>query len=63
MRAADPWTTHDQPEIVTLAKKFYDLGFRLYATRGTAAGTIAQLGIEVIKVAGRARTSRRDLST
>ena len=41
--------SHDQPEIVALAKKLYDLGFTLYATEETAA-TIAQLGIEVISV-------------
>ena len=49
--------THDQPEIVSLAKKFYDLGFTLYATEETA-GTIAQLGIEVITVPG-VRESRQ----
>ena len=49
--------THDQPEIVSLAKKFYDLGFTLYATEETA-GTIAQLGIEVVTVPG-VRESRQ----
>ena len=43
--------SHDQPEIVALAKKFYDLGFTIYATEETA-GTIAQLGIKAITVPG-----------
>ncbi len=41
--------THDYQEIISLAKKFYDLHMRLYATTGTAAA-IAQLGIEVVSV-------------
>lgn len=28
--------THDQPEVLSLAKKLYDLKFKLYATRETA---------------------------
>ncbi|MBS1401424.1 MAG: carbamoyl-phosphate synthase large subunit [Oscillospiraceae bacterium] len=39
----------DYQEIISLAKRFYDLGIRLYATSGTAAA-IAQLGIEVAAV-------------
>ncbi len=38
--------THDQREIVGLAKKFEDLGFDIYATPETA-GTVASLGMEV----------------
>lgn len=37
---------HDSFEVVTLAKKFHDLGIEIYATPDTAK-TIAQLGIEV----------------
>ncbi|MDO4573420.1 MAG: carbamoyl-phosphate synthase large subunit, partial [Clostridia bacterium] len=40
---------NDYQEIISLAKRFYDLGIRLYATRGTAAA-IAQLGIAVTAV-------------
>jgi carbamoyl-phosphate synthase large subunit len=40
---------NDYQEIITLAKRFYDLGIRLYATSGTAAA-IAQLGIPVDSV-------------
>ena len=40
---------NDYQEIISLAKRFYDLGIRLYATSGTAAA-IAQLGIEVTAV-------------
>ncbi len=36
----------DYQEIITLSKRFYDLGMRLYATSGTAK-TIAALGIPV----------------
>ena len=39
----------DYQEIISLAKRFYDLGIRLYATSGTAA-TIRQLGIPVTSV-------------
>ena len=39
-------------ESISLAKRFYDLGLRLYATTGTAAA-IAQLGIAVESVADR----------
>ncbi|HQQ88830.1 MAG TPA: carbamoyl-phosphate synthase large subunit, partial [Oscillospiraceae bacterium] len=38
--------THDQLEIVTLAKKLDDLGFRIYATEETA-DSISKLGIDV----------------
>ncbi|MCF0115880.1 MAG: carbamoyl-phosphate synthase large subunit, partial [Erysipelotrichaceae bacterium] len=41
---------NDYEEILSLAKQFYDLGIKLYATTGTAA-TIASLGIEVTPVA------------
>ncbi len=37
---------NDYPEIISLAKRFYDLGFTLYATRGTASA-ISSLGIKV----------------
>lgn len=43
--------THDQREIVSLAKKLDDLGFQLYATDETAQ-SISNLGIEVVRVAG-----------
>ena len=41
---------NDYDEIISLAKRFYDLGTDIYATAGTADG-IAQLGIPVIPVA------------
>lgn len=40
----------DLPELPSLAKKFYDLGFKLYATSGNAA-TIERSGMEVEYVA------------
>ncbi|MBQ4378852.1 MAG: carbamoyl-phosphate synthase large subunit [Treponema sp.] len=40
----------DLPELPALAKKFYDLGFKLYATSGNAA-TIERSGMEVEYVA------------
>ena len=40
---------HDYQEILSLAKRFADLGITLYATSGTA-DAIAQLGIDVISV-------------
>ncbi len=43
--------THDQHEVVSLAKKFYDLGFKLYATSETAE-SIRSLGIGVTEIAG-----------
>ena len=43
--------THDQLEIVSVAKKFADLGCAIYATSETAA-SIAALGIDVTQVAG-----------
>ncbi len=43
--------THDQLEIVSVAKKFADLGCPIYATQETAA-SIAALGIDVKEVAG-----------
>ncbi|MCI8332081.1 MAG: carbamoyl-phosphate synthase large subunit [Clostridiales bacterium] len=42
---------HDYYEIVNLAKKLDDMGFRIYATSGTAH-VISQLGIDVTTVAG-----------
>ena len=42
---------HDYLEILDLAKKFYDLGIRLYATTGTAE-MIRTLDIEVTSVPG-----------
>ena len=41
--------THDYQEILNVAKKFHDIGLRLYATSGTAQA-IASLGIEVTPV-------------
>ena len=41
--------SHDQGEILPLAKKFDDLGFRIYATNETAE-TIRRLGIDVTTV-------------
>ena len=41
--------THDQREIVSLAKKLDDLGFTLFATEETAA-SIASLGIDAVTV-------------
>lgn len=43
--------THDQLEVLTLAKKFNDLHVRLFATPETAR-TIASLGIEVTSIPG-----------
>lgn len=40
---------HDANEIVSIAKKFFDLGMTIYATSGTAA-SISRLGIDVITV-------------
>ncbi|MBQ4313051.1 MAG: diaminopimelate epimerase, partial [Clostridia bacterium] len=45
----------DYQEIISVAKRFYDLGIELYATSGTAAA-IAQLGIEVHSVANAAES-------
>ena len=41
--------TNDYQEILSLARRFYQMGLRLYATTGTAE-TIAALGIEVTAV-------------
>ncbi len=41
--------TNDYPEIISLARRFHDLGMKLYATSGTAAA-IAALGIDVKSV-------------
>ena len=43
--------THDQLEVVSLAKKLDDLGFKLFATKETAQ-SIAGLGISVTEIAG-----------
>ncbi|MGN1081717.1 MAG: diaminopimelate epimerase, partial [Acutalibacteraceae bacterium] len=43
--------THDQLEIVSLAKKLDDLGFDFYATRETAC-SIRSLGIDVTEING-----------
>ena len=40
---------NDYQEVISLAKRFFDLGIRLYATSGTA-DSIAQLGIDVTSV-------------
>ncbi|MBQ8081515.1 MAG: carbamoyl-phosphate synthase large subunit, partial [Clostridia bacterium] len=48
---------HDYQEIISLAKRFSDLGLRLYATSGTAA-TVAQLGIEVESVPNATESGR-----
>ncbi|MBR6208835.1 MAG: carbamoyl-phosphate synthase large subunit [Oscillospiraceae bacterium] len=42
--------TGDYPEVLSLARRFHQLGLRLYATSGTAAA-IASLGIPVTSVA------------
>ncbi|UWG97834.1 carbamoyl-phosphate synthase large subunit [Dehalobacter sp. DCM] len=39
----------DKPEIVDIARKYSELGFKLYATRGTAAA-LEQAGLQVITV-------------
>jgi len=52
--------THDLREIVSLAKKLYDLGIRLYATRDTAEA-VASLGIEAVTVPGLSES--RDIFT
>ena len=41
--------TEDYPEVLSLARRFYQLGLRLYATGGTAAA-IASLGVPVTAV-------------
>ncbi len=46
---------NDYQEVLSLAKKFYDLGIRLYATAGTAEN-IRNLGIEVRTVANATRS-------
>lgn len=43
--------SHDLHEVVSLAKKFYDLSFKLYATAETAEA-IRSLGIAVTEIAG-----------
>lgn len=41
---------NDYQEIISLAKRFYDMGMTLYATSGTAKA-IGELGIDVVSVA------------
>ncbi len=41
--------TEDYQEIISLSKRLYELGLKIYATRGTAE-TIAELGIDVVPV-------------
>ena len=48
--------THDYQEILSVAKKFHDIGLRIYATSGTAKA-IASLGIDVTAVANAADSS------
>ena len=48
---------NDYQESVSLAKRFYDLGMKLYATVGTAAA-IRQLGIDVTTVEGAAESGK-----
>lgn len=47
---------NDYQEIVTLAKRFCDLGIRMYATEGTAAA-ISSAGIPVSKVAAASQSN------
>ena len=49
--------TGDYPEILSLARRLYGLGLRLYATHGTAAA-IASLGIPVTPVANAAESGQ-----
>ncbi len=46
----------DYLDALSLAKRFYDLGITVYATKGTASA-ISQLGIDVIPVANGAESS------
>ena len=48
---------NDYQEILSLAKRFSDLGLRLYATSGTAA-TISQMGVKVTAVENAARSDQ-----
>jgi len=47
---------NDYQEILSLAKRFSDLGMKLYATSGTAA-TISQMGVDVVSVRNAAEAS------
>ena len=49
--------TGDYPEVLSLARRFFQLGLRLYATSGTAAA-IASLGIPVTAVANATESSQ-----
>ena len=49
--------TGDYPEVLSLARRFFLLGLRLYATSGTAAA-IASLGIPVTAVANATESSQ-----
>ncbi len=46
----------DYQEVLSLAKRFYDLGIDIYATKGTA-DTIKSLGIKAVTVEGPAKSS------
>ena len=46
----------DYQEVLSLAKRFYDLGIDIYATKGTA-DTINSLGIKTVTVEGPAKSS------
>ena len=48
---------NDYQEILSLAKRFSDLGLRLYATSGTAA-TISQMGVKVMAVENAAKSDQ-----
>ncbi|MBE6828540.1 MAG: carbamoyl-phosphate synthase large subunit [Ruminococcaceae bacterium] len=47
---------NDYQEVISLAKRFYDLGLKIYATTGTAK-EISTLGIEVFPVANATESS------
>ncbi len=49
--------TGDYQEVLTLARRFYELGLKLYATPGTAAA-IASLGVEVTEVPNATESDR-----
>ncbi len=49
--------TGDYQEVLTLARQFYELGLKLYATPGTAAA-IASLGVEVSEVPNATESDR-----
>ncbi|MCD8088319.1 MAG: carbamoyl-phosphate synthase large subunit [Oscillospiraceae bacterium] len=51
--------SHDYQEIISIAKRFHDLGIDLYATAGTAEA-IAQLGIDVTVVSTATKNAELD---